>query len=316
MKISIKYMGSIINLPSGVIDLAKNASENELKVILVLSAYSSHFCDFDKAIPALCKQLDLTASEVTSALCFWAKNGILELDGVDNISPDTVSSVTEADNSVPSFTGAQITALIDANPSFKMLADCAANVLGKDFTPTDYNSLLHIKNYYKFSDEYILMLLAYCVENNTSNWAYIRKTSKILYDEGIDTYEKLEEHFAARRNKRSLEYKVRKLFGVGGREFTAREKGIFDAWANAKISYELIKMAYEISVDNGKGANWNYANKILENWLASGVKTVEDAQRLMESHKEKLSMSSFDTDDFFEAALKRSSERIKERSKK
>lgn len=315
MKISIKYMGSIINLPSGVIDLAKSASENELKVILVLSAYSSHFCDFDKAIPALCKQLDLTASEVTSALCFWAKNGILELDGLD-VSPDTVSAITESDNSMPSYTGAQITALIDANPSFKMLADCAANVLGKDFTPTDYNSLLHIKNYYKFSDEYILMLLAYCVENNTSNWAYVRKTSKILYDEGIDTYEKLEEHFAARRNKRSLEYKVRKLFGVGGREFTAREKGIFDAWANAKISYELIKMAYEISVDNGKGANWNYANKILENWLASGVKTVEDAQRLMESHKEKLSMSSFDTDDFFEAALKRSSERIKERSKK
>lgn len=315
MKISIKYMGSIINLPSGVIDLAKSASENELKVILVLSAYSSHFGDFDKAIPALCKQLDLTASEVTSALCFWAKNGILELDGLD-VSPDTVSAITESDNSMPSYTGAQITALIDANPSFKMLADCAANVLGKDFTPTDYNSLLHIKNYYKFSDEYILMLLAYCVENNTSNWAYVRKTSKILYDEGIDTYEKLEEHFAARRNKRSLEYKVRKLFGVGGREFTAREKGIFDAWANAKISYELIKMAYEISVDNGKGANWNYANKILENWLASGVKTVEDAQRLMESHKEKLSMSSFDTDDFFEAALKRSSERIKERSKK
>ncbi len=315
MKISIKYMGSIINLPAGVIDLAKSASETELKVILVLSAYSSYFGDFDKAVPSLCKQLDLTASEVTSALCFWAKNGILELDEA-YISPETVSAVAESDNSVPSYTGAQINALINANPSFKMLADCAQNVLGKDFTPTDYNSLLHIKNYYKFSDEYILMLLAYCVENNTSNWAYIRKTTKILYDEGIDTYEKLEEHFSARRNKRSLEYKVRKLFGVGGREFTAREKGIFDAWANAKLSFELIKMAYEISIDNGKGANWNYTNKILENWLASGVKTVEDAQKLVESHKSKLSMSSFNTDDFFEAALKRSNERIKERSKK
>lgn len=315
MKISIKYMGSIINLPSGVIDLASKASENELKVILVLTAYSSYFSDFEKAIPTLCKQLDLSANEVTSALCFWAKNGILELDGVE-IAPETVSSITENDNSVPSYTGAQINALINANPSFKMLADCAQNVLGKDFTPTDFNSLLHIKNYYKFSDEYILMLLAYCVENNTPNWAYVRKTTKILYDEGIDTYEKLEEHFAARRNKRSLEYKVRKLFGIGGREFTAREKGVFDAWVNAKLSYELIKMAYEISVDNGKGANWNYTNKILENWLASGVKTVEDAQKIVESRKSKLSTSSFDTDDFFEAALKRSSERIKERSKK
>ena len=315
MKISIRYSGSIINLPSGVIDLAKHASENELKVILVLSAYSSHFDDFDKAIPVISNQLDISASEVIDALRFWAKNGILELDGVD-ISPEVASAIAVSDNSVPSYTGAQINALINANPSFKMLADCAQGVLGKDFTPTDYNSLLHIKNYYKFSDEYILMLLAYCAENNTSNWAYIRKTTKILYDEGIDTYEKLEEHFAARRNKRSLEYKVRKLFGVGGREFTAREKGIFDAWANAKISYELIKMAYEISVDNGKGANWNYTNKILENWLASGVKTVEDAQRIIDSHKEKLSMSSFDTDDFFEAALKRSSEEIERRSKK
>ena len=315
MKISIKYTGSIINLPAGVVDYIKGASETELKVILALSTYSSCFGDFDKAIPSLCESLGLSTSEITNALCFWAKNGIIELDGID-VSSETVSACAEKDNSVPTYTGAQITALIDANPSFKMLADCAQNVLGKDFTPTDYNSLLHIKNYYKFSDDYILMFLAYCVENGTSNWAYIRKTSKILYDEGIDSYEKLESHFSARRNKRSLEYKIRKLFGVGGREFTAREKNIFESWVNAKFSYELIKMAYEISVDNTGKSNWQYTNKILENWLVSGVKTVEDAENALKSHKNKMSMSSFDTDDFFEAALKRSSERIKERSKK
>lgn len=315
MKISIKYTGSIINLPSGVADLANDANENELKVILALSAYSGYFSDFDKAIPAISEKLNISVCEITNALCFWAKNGIIELDGME-ISCEAISACSEHDNSVPSYTGAQITALINANPSFKMLSDCAINVLGKDFTPTDYNSLLHIKNFYKFSDEYILMLLAYCVENNTSNWAYIRKTVKILYDEGIDTYEKLEAHFAARRNKRSLEYKIRKLFGIGGREFTSREKNIFESWIDEKLSYDLIKKAYEIAVDNGKGVNWNYTNKILENWLASGVKTIEDAEKALQSHKDKLSMSSFDTDDFFEAALKRSSERIKERSKK
>ena len=315
MKISIKYMGSIINLPSNVVDIAKDASEAELKVILGISAYSGYFSDFEKALPLLCEKLELSLSEVTEALEFWAKNGILELDDCE-LSSDIVASITDKTNETPAYTGTQILKFVVSNPSFKMLADCAQNVLGKVFTKTDYTSLQFLKEYYNFSDEYILMLLAYCAENNTSNWAYIRKTTKILYDEGIDTYEKLEAHFSARRNKRSLEYKVRKLFGVGGREFTAREKGVFDAWDNAKFSFELIKMAYEISVDNGKGANWNYTNKILENWLASGVKTVEDAQKLVESHKSKLSMSSFETDDFFEAALKRSNERIKERSKK
>ena len=315
MKISIKYAGSIINLPANVVDLAKDASEAELKVILGISAFSSYFNDFDKAFPMLCEKLGIDISEASQALEFWAKNGIIEIDGME-ISPEVVSAVSDADNSMPSYTGAQITKLLGAHPGFKMLADCAQNVLGKDFTPTDYNSLLHIKSQYKFSDEYILMLLAYCQENNTTNWAYIRKTTKILYDEGIDTYEKLENHFAARRNKRSLEYKIRKLFGVGGREFTSREKTIFENWVSLKLSYDLIKRAYEISVDSGKGANWSYTNKILENWHVSGIKTVEDAEKSLKSHKDKLNMSSFDTDDFFEAALKRSSEEIEKRSKK
>ena len=56
--------------------------------------------------------------------------------------------------------------------------------------------------------------------------------------------------------------------------------------------------------------------KILENWQLAGIKTVEEAEESLASFKSKQNMSSFDTDDFFEAALKRSNERIKERSKK
>lgn len=315
MKISIKYAGSIVNLPANAVDYIKDASEAELKVILGISAYSGYFCDFEKALPLLCEKLGLSLREVTEALEFWAKNGIIELDDCE-LSSDIVASITDRTNETPAYTGTQILKFVVSNPSFKMLADCAQNVLGKVFTKTDYTSLQFLKEYYNFSDEYILMLLAYCVENNTTNWAYIRKTTKILYDEGVDTYEKLESHFAARRNKRSLEYKIRKLFGVGGREFTSKEKTIFENWMALQLSFDLIKRAYEISVDSGKGANWSYTNKILENWHVSGVKTIEDAESSIKSHKDKLSMSSFDTDEFFEAALKRSDERIKERSKK
>lgn len=315
MKISIKYTGGIINLPSNVADVAPSASEAELKVIVSIFAYSGHFNDFEPMLPILSEKLGLEISEITSALSFWAENGIIELDGAQ-ISPATISSATSRDNSAPTYTGAQITKLLGSNPDFKMLADCAQDVLGKSFTQTDYNSLLFIKDYYKFSDEYILMLLAYCVENNTTNWAYIRKTTKILYDEGIDTYEKLESHFSARRNKRSFEYKIRKLFGVGGREFTSKEKSTFEKWVIAKYSYDLIKKAYEICIDNTGKSSWSYTSKVLENWQADGIRTVEDAEKALASYKSKQNMSSFDTDDFFEAALKRSKERIKERSKK
>ena len=316
MKISIKYCGGIINLPDAVLNSLSEASEAELKVILGISAYSQHFADFDRALPLLAEKLDLSLNEIKGALKFWQGAGILSIDGMTDISQITISAVTSKTNEAPSYTGEQILKMVEKNPSFKMLADCAANVLGKDFTPTDLNSLLEIKEFYKFSDEYILMLLQHCVESDKASWAYIRKTSKILYDEGVDTYEKLEAHLAARKNKRSFEYKIRKLFGVGYREFTKRERTYFDKWVELKHSYDLVKRAYEISIDNGKGTSWSYIAKILENWHTQGIKTVEDAEKSLASYKSKSTMSSFDTDEFFEAALKRSSERIKERSKK
>lgn len=313
MKISIKYTGNIINLPSNVVDFIKDAEEHDLKFIVGLSSFSTYFNDFDTALPILSEKLGLELCEVSRAIEFWSDAGVIDVDG--SISCDTVASFAAYKNSAPSYTGEQILKIVDSNPGFKSLADCAQNVLEKDFTQTDFNSLLYLKDFYKFSDEYIIMLLNYCKELESASWAYIRKIARLFYDEGIDTYEVLEKHLSQRKDKRSLEYKVRKLFGVGMREFTKRERDIFDGWVGLKLSYDLIKRAYEISVDNGKGANWQYTNKILENWNISGVKTLEDAEKTIAKNKSKLSMSTFDTDDFFEAALKRSNELFEERSK-
>lgn len=316
MKISIKYSGGIINLPDTVTAHLSEAGEAELKVILGISLFSSYFNDFEGALPLLSKKLDLSLNEITGALKFWQGAGVLSIDGAPEPSASTVNAISARTNEKPSYTGEQILRMVEKNPDFRMLADCAIGVLGKDFTPTDYNSLLEIKEFYGFSDEYILMLLQHCVESDKASWAYIRKTSKILYDEGVDTYERLESHLAARRNKHSYEYKIRKLFGIGQREFTKRERTYFEKWVELKHSYDLVKRAYEISIDNGKGTSWSYIGKILENWHTQGIKTVEDAEKSLASYKSKVTESSFDADEFFEAALKRSAEELEKRSKK
>ena len=64
--------------------------------------------------------------------------------------------------------------------------------------------------------------------------------------------------------------------------------------------------------------SYAYMAKILENWHTNGIKTIEDAERSLEEYKgkQKMSMSTFDTDEFFEAALKRSNEKMLERKKR
>lgn len=319
MKIEIKYASGIINLPSCVADIANTASESQLRIILSLFAYTHHFNDFDRFLPEIAEKAELSINEVKEGIAFWAEKGALTVEGLDVAISTAVEAENTVQNKSPAYTGRQILDFVEKNKDFRALCNECQNVMGKSFTAHDYNNVMNLKSYYKFSDEYILLLLEHCVESDKANWAYIRKTASNLYDEGISSYSKLENHFSARHNKRSLEYKVRKLLGIGEREFTKTEKNVIEKWIELKLSFDLINKAYEITITNCQGKlSYAYMAKVLDNWHNAGLKTVEDVETNLENYKSKKqsSMSTFDTDDFFEAALKRSNQKMMERKKK
>ena len=56
-----------------------------------------------------------------------------------------------------------------------------------------------------------------------------------------------------------------------------------------------------------------YANKILQSWNQKGYRTLADVEQAMDEYrrqKESQNPSSFGTDEFFEAALKRGREKM------
>ena len=318
MKIEIKYTGGILNLPSAVADIAPLASEAQLKVLLCLAGAPQYLSDPEPYFTTLCARLDLSVADIKSALAFWVQKGVLAVEGLDVMAECATQAEGVLQNREPAYTGKQILAYVDRNKDFRALCNECQVVLGKSFTAQDYNNVRQLKEYYKFSDEYILLLLTHCVETERATWAYIRKTAANLYDEGISSYSKLEEHFSARRNKRSLEYKIRRLLGIGEREFTKTEKSYVEKWIGLKTPFELINKAYEITIEKTGKFSYAYMAKILDNWHTSGIKTAQDVDASLESYKnkQKMSMSTFDTDDFFEAALERSNRKMMERRKK
>ncbi len=318
MKIEIKYTGGILNLPSRVADLAPLASEEQLRVLLTLCGTPACLNDIEPYFTTLSQRLNLDVNEIKNCIAFWVKNEILSADGLD-IAIESVAVIeAQVQNREPAYTGKQILAFVEKNKDFRALCNECQTVLGKSFTAQDYNNVMQLKNYFKFSDEYILLLLEHCVDIEKSNWAYIRKTAANLYDEGITSYSKLEEHFAARRNKRSPEYKIRKLLGIGEREFTKTEKSYIEKWIGLKTPLEIITRAYEITIEKAGKFSYPYMAKILDNWHLAGIKTAEDVEKSLLEYKskQKISASTFDTDEFFEAALKRSNEKMMERRKK
>ena len=108
-----------------------------------------------------------------------------------------------------------------------------------------------------------------------------------------------------------LDKPLRKLFGIGSRSFTKKEKDIISTWAARSVAYSLIERAFEITVENTGNASMPYCSAVLDSWYQKGINNVEDAEREMANYKHdrenaRDKKGSFETDDFFEAALRRS----------
>ena len=68
-------------------------------------------------------------------------------------------------------------------------------------------------------------------------------------------------------------------------------------------------------MDNTQKPVPKYTNAILERWYSEGLRSAEEIKRYIERQSEERSggavVKSYDTDDFFEAALQRSYEELK-----
>ncbi len=113
----------------------------------------------------------------------------------------------------------------------------------------------------------------------------------------------------------SEEQFIRKLFGLKNRALIAKEKNMVEKWvASMQYDRSVIEKAYEVTVSNTQKASMDYANAVLENWYKAGLKTLSDVEASIAEYqktKEKGGESqpagtSFDTEDFFAAALRRS----------
>lgn len=303
MKIDIKYTGKILNLPASVAEFAPDASREELIVIIGLFSCTEYFDTFDKYIDIFAEKVGIGVERIMKALSFWADKGVISLEG--ELPADIAFS--RIDNIL---TGDQIKKFVENNESIRSLFFASQKILAREFNSYDHEQIIKIKEFYRFSDNYILLLLSFCKDIEKTSWASIKSTAKYFYEEGIDTFNELQKHLANRHDKNSLEFKIRELFDIGMREFTKSEKHFFDKWIKDNIDFELIQHAYNLMISNtknGQNSSLKYCWRTVENWLRAGINTASEVKKKFPIIKQE---STYDVDDFFEAALARSYEKI------
>jgi len=315
----MNYGASVGVFPKSALEVIKRAGESELKILLYLCAAEGN-ADEKK----LSKMSGVSTEKTREALSFWRGAGVIENEDGDEAatSTDDVAEETEVakadvklkkkklerSDELPNYTSEQIAELLEKRKDTVTLINECQNIVGKIFNVHEINILLGLLDYLTLDFEYIMVLLTYCVSIGKKTLHYAEKLAFSLYDEGICTADQLSEELRRRELAAADEGRIRTLFGIGSRAFTSKEKKFIAAWTG-EMGYglDVITKAYEVTADATGNASFPYANTVLERWYSEGLRTLDDIE---ESYKKgdgsKSGVNStFDTDSFFDAAIRR-----------
>ena len=286
---------NLIILPRDVLSHIKNASAEEMKTLIYF------FAEPESSAADAARELGLTVSQVESAIAFWRGATVFaESDG----KKKKVASDTTVYRNYDSET---LSNALISQADFAMLNEFVCERLAKSvLTKNDLSSLFYLYDYARIPAPVICGIVEDCCANGKSNMQYIFKTALSLYEQGIDTYEKLESYLTRKAEFNSNVGRLRKLCGMGERALTSKEKKMLDQWFGEwAFKFDVIELAYEKTVDATGKVSISYMNTILRRWYDSGFATVEDINTGDSSRKAGTDSSLGGSDEFIEAALSR-----------
>ena len=323
MKIKFKKTEDTVSLPRAAIEHEAELSELDMRIIFVIALRG----EIDEGeLDELAETFGVERSEIDISLSFMRGAGILASAGRKGraVTPAKKTADTEKSHSSekeknvskkledadkpPQYTSDEIDRIFSEHKELKSLLDHCQSTLGRVFNTVESNTVLVMRDYLRLAPEYILSLMAYCSEKGKTSLKYIEKMAFTLHGKGIDTPLALEEHLRRKEQFESREGELRSMFGMGARALTAKEHAAFSRWTiDWKLDSDLIRHAYELTVNAIREPSVPYADKILEKWHAAGYRTPDDVPAAEKtSGRGERQMGSFDTDEFFEAALRRS----------
>ena len=312
----LNFGQEVLVLPASVLSHLDAATPEQLRVLLWLASDPSLATKHKQ----LAKLAGCDATATRTAIDFWCSCGLLGEVGESAVpAMATVSTDAPAKkklqraDELPNYTSTELAELLEARASVRVLIDEAQRILGKMFNPSDVNIMVGMLDYLGMNEECILLLLAHCKKIGKSNLRSIEKYAYALIDKGINDVESMEAEICTMESMYTFEGEVRALFGMKSRALTSKESKMLSAWLSFGYDINIVRMAYEITVNATGEPSLPYTNAILEKWNANAWKTADEIEAGMNAEREKREGNtakkelgnSFDTDDFFEAALQR-----------
>lgn len=290
-----------------------NANGEFVKVYLYLLR-SIHSNAHNCSISAIADFLNHTEADVTRALLFWEKEGLLclkrnetnqvcriQILSLDTDCPaketnsQTISSVSQTAMTYPAvapvtapteltkhaYTADEITQFC-RNADISELFFVVETYLKHPLSSQDMNTILFWHDQLAFPTELIIYLLEYCISKGHSSLRYMDKVAISWHDNHITTVEQAKEETSCHSQ---AYYRIMKAFGISGRNLAESEHAYLKKWtSDYAFDLSLIELACARTMTNIHQPSFEYTDTILTSWYKNHVHTVEDVNKLDQMH--------------------------------
>ncbi|MBR6107114.1 MAG: DnaD domain protein [Oscillospiraceae bacterium] len=307
MDVFLRY-GQTFPVPAAVADnLLKLASHDQLKVLLYV------LCHAEAPVPSeqIERACNVTADAVEEALAFWQRVNILQMQ--EPMPPVQITAQQTAPAEQPAAAAppaavsppepavnppagalqmssssniaapSQIAERIRENKALAEMFRMAEKTIGKALNPTERNSLFWMHEYLGLQPDLILMLTAYCTEQDCFYVRYMEKIALEWQERGIMTHAQVQADIQRRTAAKTYTGQVMRTLKMD-RGPTRRQQEMIDSWQAADVSMEMLQIAYEKTLEKKENKlDLKFLNGIVQKWIEAGVRTPEQAQALDEA---------------------------------
>ncbi|MBS5282968.1 MAG: DnaD domain protein [Clostridiales bacterium] len=261
------------------------------------------------SVEEIADALNHTESDVSRALSYWKKAGVLteETEAVREpekepeagrtrpeekgsqslkqqpsgaaqaLSVPAPAAEEEPGRTVPVYSVEQVNRL-SGNEEFSQLLYIAQKYMNKVFTPRDCQVFAYLYEALGMSSELLEYLVEYCAQNNHTSMRYLETVAISWHDKGIKTAQEAKDYCSSYTRD---SFAVMKAFGLSSRKPAAPEQALMDKWfKDYGFTREVVLEACSRTITAIHSPSFQYADRILTDWKKAGVKRREDITEL------------------------------------
>lgn len=239
-----------------------------------------------------------TEADVTRALSYWKKAGVLEEEVLvkEEVSPaisetacgadyQAVPQKPEGSSKRPVYSPEKVSSLA-GDEDFSQLLYISQKYMNKVFTQRECEVFAYLYDGLHMSGELLEYVVEYCVQGGHSSIRYIETVAISWHEKGFRTIEEAKNN-ASSFSKDS--FAVMRAFGLNDRKPGDMERDFIDRWFRTYgFSREMVIEACNRTLASTHTPSFQYADKILEGWKKAGVRSMEEIRRQDEQYADRM----------------------------